>query len=427
MSAPNWLRRAAFLVGLLLSACAAPVSTNTPTAAAPIEAATQTGGASSPTQTAQRALTLNIWLPPQFDPAGGSLAASILQSRLDEFSQQHPQLRINARVKAETGAGGLLDSLLSAQQAAPLALPDLALLPSSLLPLAAESDVLRQIGAVSESLNSDDWYPFAKQMVSWQGQDYGLPFVGDALVLAYRSTAIPSSPASWEKLLAARNSLGFAAADPQALFVITQLLSLQTDQASSTDFTIPVENLNAVFEFLADGQTKDVFPFWLSQYQNSDQTWQAFTEGRLPMTAAWTSQVFANQQSEIVGAPLPTQDGQPFTVVRGWVWVIPATSADRVALAVDLAEFLTSPEFLAQYSAATGLLPPRPTSLAAWSPDDRQALASQIIATAVALPNQNILEKWGRALNPAVIAILKQEMTAAQAVESVRLALANGQ
>jgi ABC-type glycerol-3-phosphate transport system substrate-binding protein len=351
----------------------------------------------------------------------------MLQSRLGEFSEQHPQVRINTRVKAEAGAGGLLDSLLSAQQAAPLALPDLALLPGSLLPLAAEANVLQPIAAVSDALNSDDWYPFAKQIVSWQSEDYGLPFVGDALVLAYRSTAVPSAPANWQQLLAARNSLGFAAADPQALFILMQLLSLQSDQEPSANFVVSTEDLTDVFEFLADGQAQEVFPYWLNQYQNSDQTWQAFTEGSLPMTVAWTSQVFANQQSEIVGTPLPTRDGKPFTVLRGWVWAITATNADRAALAADLAEFLASPEFLAQYSAAASLLPLRPTSLAAWSPDDRQALASQIIVTAAALPDQNTLEIWGKAVSPAVIAILKQEMTTAQAVESVRVALATSQ
>jgi ABC-type glycerol-3-phosphate transport system substrate-binding protein len=416
--------RGLLCLSLLLSACAAPNSASTPTAAASEAAIGES--TTEPTQESG-ALTLNIWLPPQFDPAGGSLAASMLQSRLDEFRQQHPQARINARVKAETGAGGLLDSLLSAQQAAPLALPDLALLPGSLLLLAAEANLLRPIGSISAALNSDDWYPFAKQMVAWQGEEYGLPFAGDALVLAYRSTAVHAAPASWQDLLAAGNSLGFAAADPQALFALMQLLSLQSDQEPAADFAIPTEDLTAVFEFLTDGQTQEVFPFWMSQYQNSDQTWQAFTEGSLPMTAAWTSQIFANQQSEVVGAPLPTQDGQPFTLVRGWAWVITATDTQRAALAADLAEFLSSPEFLAQYTAAAGLLPPRPTSLAAWSPDDQQALASQIIFTAVALPDQSTLDTWGKALDPAVLAILKQEMTAAEAVESVRLALANSQ
>ncbi len=410
---------------LLLSSCSGLATGTQPTPSAGTETA---GGPDSgqSTATISESITLTVWLPPQFDPAGGSLAAGMLQTRLGEFSEQHPQVHISVRVKAEGGAGGLLDSLLRAQQAAPLALPDLALLPGALIPSAVESQVLQANAALGIELNSEDWYPFAKQMVSLDGLTYGLPFAGDALVLAYRSTAVAQAPATWQQLLAARKPMGFAAADPQAQFALAQLLSLQSSQ-DEIDFTIAEENLPTLFEFLADAQAKEIFPYWLSQYQSNEQTWQAFTEGRLPMTAAWTSQVFANQQGEINGAPMPTKSGESFTLAKGWVWAITATDEQVAALAADLAQFLTAPEFLAQYSAAAGLLPARASSLAAWSPNANQALASQILSTAVAMPDEATLNKWGQALLPAVIAVLKQENTPAQAVLSVRVALANSQ
>jgi len=411
---------------LLLSSCSGLITGAQPTSPSATEAAGATNSGQT-TATVGESITLTIWLPPEFDPAGGSIAAGMLQSRLDEFANQHPQVQLSVRVKAESGPGGLLDSLLAAQHAAPLALPDLALLPGNLIASAVENEVLRANAALGMELNSDDWYPFAKQMMSLDGLTYGLPFAGDALVLAYRSTAVAQAPATWQQLLAARKPLGFAAADPQAQFALAQLLSLQSGEDSTAEFTIAEENLQILFQFLADAQAKDIFPYWLNQYQSSQQTWQAFTEGRFPMAAAWTSQIFGNKQGEIIGAPLPTKNDEGFTLAKGWVWAVTSSDEQVAALAAELAQFLTSPEFMAQYTAAAGLLPARASSLAAWSPDAKQALASQILITSVAMPDEATLNKWGAALSPAVIAVLKQESTPAQAVQSVRDSLANSQ
>ena len=80
---------------------------------------------------------VRIWLPPEFDPQGNSPASSLLKARLDEFASENPDVRLEVRVKALEGAGGLLESLVAANVAAPLALPDLVLLPRPLLESAA--------------------------------------------------------------------------------------------------------------------------------------------------------------------------------------------------------------------------------------------------------------------------------------------------
>lgn len=413
-------RAALCLAMLLLAGCASLYANSAPTATPAANGPTL--GTTQPTEEASRTITLTLWLPPSFDPAGGSLAAGLLQSRLDEFSEQHPQILVLTRIKDETGPGGLLESLTSAQQAAPLALPDVTLMPSSLLPLAARAGIVHAQDAFAEELENEDWYPFAVEMSSVEGEVYGLPFAADALVTAHRSTAISQVPPNWLRLLDTRIAMGFAAADPQARFTLAELLSFGA--ADSEEFDISEDSLIEVFDFYATGQARGVFPFWLTQYQSNEQTWQAFLEGRLPMVTTWTSQLFANRQSEISGAPIPTQDGQPFSVVRGWAFTITTADAERAELAVELVDFLATPEFLAQYSAVAALLPPRPSSLAAWTPDANQALASQIVTVAVPLPDQDILDRWGEALSPAVVALLKQEATPAEALDSVRAALA---
>lgn len=377
-----------------------------------------------PTPASEGALTLTIWLPPSFDPASGSLAAGVLLTRLDEFTSQHPQVVINIRIKQESGAGGLLESLVRAKQAAPLALPDLVLAPGGLLLQAARAGVVYPQETLAAQLEGDDWYPFGVQLASVGGKSYGLPFAADALVTAHRSTAISQVPPNWLRLMDTRIAMGFAAADPLARFTLVQLLSLQASDEAEEGFDIPPGDLLEVFDFYSTGQARGVFPFWLTQYQSNEQTWQAFTEGRLPMVTAWTSRLFVTHQSEISGAPIPTQNGRPFTLVRGWVWAVTTPNTERANLAAELIEFLSTPEFLAQYSASAGLLPARPSSLAAWAPGANQALASQIVADAMALPDDETLQRWGTALTETVVALLKQEVTPLDAVENVQEALA---
>lgn len=399
----------------LLSSSPIPESNGQASTQVTDSASTDTGGA----------IILTVWLPPQFDVAGGNLAASLLQDRLSEFTDQHPQVRIQIRVKAEEGTGGMLDSLLAAQSAAPLAQPDLILLPHIQLQDAAQGGVIIPLPGDTTNGDNHDWYPFAQQMATINGQAFGIPFAADALAIAFRPTAVSLIPTNWNAYLEARRPLGLAVADAQAQFSLAELAALHEGSGDVPEFSFTEQDLKALFEFYSSAQARSVFPFWLTQYQTYEQSWQAFTEGRVPMVVAWTSKIFDSRNTEILGEPLPTQSGHAFTLVRGWVLSVTTPYAERIPLVTELAEFLTTPEFIAQWSAAAGLLPPRASSLAAWAPDARQALASQIVLDAAALPPKPTLDIWGQPLADAMIGILKQELTPQEAVDAVLTAVAN--
>ncbi|MEX1143251.1 MAG: extracellular solute-binding protein [Anaerolineales bacterium] len=414
---------------LLLGACApVPGSTQESTTRATLDPSTvATQSLSNPSPTAnQNSLNLTVWLPPAFDPNGGGLAAGMLQNRLDEFAEQHPQVRLEVRIKAEEGTGGLLDSLLAAKSAAPLALPDLVLMPHFHLTSAVARQLLFPLTGLTETLDSDDWYTFAHEFSQVDNASYGMPFAADAFILAYRPAAVTQVPSTWQALLDSRLQLGFAAADPDASFTLAQLHAFASgseQEGDEVDFN--EETLTAVFNFFTDAQQQGVFPFWLSQYQTTEQSWQAFSEGRVPMVATWTSRAFDNRNVDISTAPLPTPEGEPLALVKGWVWAVSTPDSDRAALVAELVEFLTTPEFIAQWTDAAGLIPPRHSSLSAWSPGDKQTLASQIVDSAAALPGQTIVDLWGNALTEAVVAVLKEELTSEEAVQQVLERVAN--
>lgn len=417
-------RRASMLLALpavvlVLTACQTqPTTTATASSTQPSDQ--ETAPTSQTTSEGASSIILTVWLPPDFDPSSGNPASGVLQNRLAEFADQHPQTRVNVRVKAEESTGGLLDSLLAAQAAAPLALPDLVLLPHAQFPEAVAAGLLLPISEVESGLDDDDWYSFGRALPQVDGAFYGLPFAADALIMAYRPSAVGQVPTDWSSLLGSGLQLGFAAADADALFTFTQLSAVITEAAGDlTEPPFSQETLAKVFEFYATAHDQGIFPFWLSQYQTPEQSWQAFTEGRVPLVAAWTSRAFDSRTVDVSASPLPTFVGEPFALVKGWAWAVSAPDLERAQLAMELAEFLTTPEFIAQWTSSAGLLPTRHSSLAAWPPSDSQALASQLVDRAQVFPDAATTRLWGPHLAEAVVALLKQELTPEEALQQV--------
>lgn len=412
----NTLKRARWLPIVLLlvlalcaAGCASLTGEPTPTATPPAEGTDSTPESTSEASgEATGAVTLNLWLPETFDPSSEQLAATLLQERLEAFSDQHPGVRVDVRLKAASNTGGMLESLLAAQGAAPLALPDLVLLHSNLLPALVEAELLQPVDLTL----GNDWFSFAGEMVTWQDEIYGWPFVGDGLVIAYRPTALEETPASWLDSLDQQATLAFAAADPAALFATSQLLAMGLSLEEVT--SDPLEDLYA---YLAQGQALSVYPFWLNQFESMDQSWQAFTEGRAPMVVAWSSSVISTSNtSGYEATPLLTPSGESYTLTQGWSWVATTALAERSEIVTQLAEFLGDPEFMSQWSAAAGYLPARSSALEAWTPDQRQALANQIVSSAHNAPSPYVYPDLGPALSAAVVALLKQEITPDDAV-----------
>ena len=127
------LRRWGWLIFLLIisqAGCNAPGQTaTTPNPAASTLQGQETPGiastpvplatnATQPSPSVSGGVTLRVWLPAEFDPSSATPAGDLLKARLDEFATQNPGVRIDVRIKAIQGPGGLLESLVTASAAA---------------------------------------------------------------------------------------------------------------------------------------------------------------------------------------------------------------------------------------------------------------------------------------------------------------------
>lgn len=376
------------------------------------------------TETAPELTTLRLWVPPEFDPNSDTPAGNLLQNRLEQYSAQRPDIRIETRVKATSGSGGLLDSLSSANAAAPLVIPDLILLPRSSLEIAALKGLLFPFDGLTASLNESDWYPYAQELGQLQTSTFGLPFAGNAMVSLYRPSEIELPAADWVSALEAGQPIAFPAAEEEAHFPLASYLSTgaPVQDAEGRPF-LESAALIDMLTFFQEAESAGVMPFWLTQFTNDDQSWEAYTGNQVDTTVTWINRYLSTLPGDTAAVPIITQDGTPFTLASGWVWALSNPQTERHPVSVDLAEFLTDAEFLSQWSETAGYLPPRVSALEGWSNIALRNLVTRVVESARLIPPNEVMTVIGPALSQATVAILKQQSTpsraAIEAIESL--------
>ncbi len=365
-------------------------------------------------------VTLRIWVPPPFDPANKSPEGEIFQSRLDEFAARKSNVNIEVRVKNVDGYGGILDTLTTASAAAPLALPDLVALPRHALETAAGVGVLHPYDGLTTVLDDPDWYDFARQLSFLQNATFGIPFAGDALVMTYRPEVVPEPPADWATSLALTTTLTFPAADFTALFTLAHYQSLGAPLLDENEQPmLDVIQLTNVFSYYQQASANELMPYWLTQYETDEQSWEAYEDGQANMAVTWASRYLKTPLDDTSVAAIPSFDGVPFTLADGWVWALTTNDPDRQLLVAQLAEFLTASDYLASWTAEAGLISPRPSALAAWPDQLSQNLMNQIVTSAQIIPALDIVTNVGPVLQQAVVSVLKAEADSTTAAETV--------
>jgi ABC-type glycerol-3-phosphate transport system substrate-binding protein len=404
--------------GATANAPTTPQTTGTALPASSLPAASSVPAANTGTETPGGPQVLTIWVPPQYDPNNGTRAGSILQNRLTAFTQAHPGVEIRVRVKAESGTGGLLDSLSAASVAAPGALPSLVALSRSDLETAALKGLIYSLDGLTQFKDDPDWYDFAKEMAMIQGSTFGLPFGGDALLLMYRPEKIGTPSSDWRTVLALGQPVAFPADDSQALVTLDLYRSaggaIEDNQHRPA---LESQALEQVLQFYLDGARNGSFPAWLSQYQTDGQTWEAFREGRANLMIGWSSRYLAELPADVNAVPLPSLGSSDYTMATGWMWAVSDPSPQRQALSAELADFLVQSEPLAAWTAAAGMLPTRPTALAAWSNQSLKATLSRVVLSAKMIPANDLTTSLGPTLHDATIQIVKNQADPIQVAE----------
>jgi ABC-type glycerol-3-phosphate transport system substrate-binding protein len=366
---------------------------------------------------------IRIWLPPEFAPEINKPANQLLKARLEKYAAEHPDIRLEVRVKALEGAGGMLEALVAANTAAPLALPDLVLLPRALLESAALKGLLYSYDGLTSAIDDSGWFDYANQLAHLKASTYGLPFAGDALVLAYHPSLVEATPHDLETALSLGEVLLIPASDPQAIFTLGMYLAKgESLQDAAGRPALDKATLTGILEFDQQASLVGVMPYWLSQYSDDGQVWDTFIGDQFPMAVMWASTYLKHRPgttADLALASIPTPGGFPFTLATGWSWALAGQDPQRRLLSTQLAETLVENEFLAQWTYEAGYLPPRVDALQSWQDPALRKIIEQISFSAHLVPPADMISSLGPALQQAVVDMIKDQsdpQTAAQTI-----------
>ena len=344
---------------------------------------------------------LRVWLPAQFDPAADNSPAKLLAKRLAEFETQHAGLKIEIRLKKADTDGEILDDLSITSAAAPSVLPDLILLSRADLESAALKGLLHPIDGLSTSLDDPNWYSYAQQLGHIQNTGYGLPFMGNAMVLVYYPEL--GMIVNWEDILSSKGQLVFPAGNPDGLIGLSLYASAGGQILDPQGLpTLDEEVLTRLLTLIEEGRSKRIFPASLTNVTNESQTLQIYRTGSANKGIIWILNYHPTSDGAIV--PLPGLDETPFSYATGWVWALAGSDPENQQLAAKLAEYLVADDFITEWTRETGYLPTRPSSV---EKGDRTMTA--ILESAHPVPAGDVLAVLGPLMQEAITRVLNGE------------------
>jgi ABC-type glycerol-3-phosphate transport system substrate-binding protein len=121
----------------------------------------------------------------------------------------------------------------------------------------------------------------------------------------------------------------------------------------------------------------------------------------------------------MAAAPIPTRDGQPISIARGWALAIVTEDAARQDFAMLLVDWLTAPDHTALWTQAAGYLPVTRSALRLWdvSEEERTILRS-LLEAAIPPPRPAVMEATGPAIQQGLESLLQGRATPREAAAS---------
>ncbi len=378
------------------------------------ETATSTPGQSSN--------ELVIWLPAQFASAENA-SEQILHARVEQFMEQHPGYTVTVRLKDATSENSLLDSMVLTKNAAPQSLPSLILLDRFDLEKAVSEQLITPYSQpVFEE--DKDWYDYALHLAKVSDQVYGLPLAGDALILVYHPQDVPTEMSaaidSWTTLITLEKPVAFYAADSKSLLTLALYLSAGGQlQSNELNPLISEEILSAVYLMYEQGARDGVFPSWITDLENDAQAWQRFKNGDASFLITTFNSFVVNQTDDSLAQPLPALNQGNYSLINGWMWAISEPDVRRRGVSEELAQFLTAPEFMTEWTTAAGFLPVRPSVMEGWAAQNTKTLLGRVILSAQEMPSFEVISILGEPLQEGAVDVLELKITALQAASQI--------
>lgn len=341
----------------------------------------------TPTDTPAGPTQLTIWWPDTLGQVTNE-ATELLSNQIGAFQRSQPDVRVSLRLKKRQGVGSLIETLGAAFTVAPGALPDAALLRYPELVLAARSRWIQPLTGVASADILADVYPAAIRLGQVDNQWYGIPYALEFTHIAYRPIVLSGNFARFDGVLADRQGFVFPAS-PQGelsdMFLI-QYLSAGGDLAELNRGNISLDALRIVLNFYQQATAAGLIDASVLNYLSTDDYFPRLVNGEISAAVVRSGQYLEllEQNTSFEAAPLPQADGDPMTILDGWIWVIVTPEEQRQSQILQFIEWMMGQE---HQSAYTRLVPVVPSQQSAMQSDrDRYVTFMEELLSQAQLP-----------------------------------------
>ena len=365
---------------ILLAACTAP-------SPAPPIPATPPVSTTAPTTLPPRAIErLVVWLP-DWMWQDKDAATVELADTFSAFESAHG-VKVEVVRKPAVGAGGLLEFLTTSAAVAPAILPDVVVLPLPDAERAAAAGLFQPLdGLLGQDLETD-LFPFAQDAARTEAGWFAVPFAAWFEHLAFRPAALTDPPVNWDTVQTASGTYAFPAAGLEAGLTDALLVHYLSSVSAGED---PLRNeraLRRTLTFYEQARAGNRIDSSTLSAAGPAETFPRVVEGQAVMahvdTGLWRGE--GTRAPGLGYGPVPTADGVPRAIGRGWALAMVTPDAERQVLSARLIEQMLAPERLAPWSQAARLLPARRSALAAWPATGYAAFAREGLETAIRPP-----------------------------------------
>ncbi|GAB4521201.1 MAG: hypothetical protein OHK0046_32280 [Anaerolineae bacterium] len=411
------------LGGLLLAGCGGGTADSPaqPTLATPLPTPTSLP-TSAPTPFMSEATLppvsqLTIWWPEPLAPVDQAEVTEVLNAQIEAFgSAEDSIVNIEFRLKRPQEVGGVMQTLRSASQVAPGALPDLTLMRrEDMLVAAADGLIYPLEGLISSGIIGDLYAP-ALALGRYEGQIYGLPYMLDVRHIAYRPRPVTSTQWSFDGIVESGIQWAFPVGRTAG---VNDTLYLQYLDAGGTppdaegNFTLNAAALEQVllyYENAGETLSENVVSYTTQADYLPDLAAGRLQAGVLDST---TFLQLREEDNRLLAAPIPTLSGDASATLNGWMWVLTTTNSEQQAQAARFLNWMMEADRQRQYAETIAMLPSQRSVLQSLD----VVFMNTLVENAVVPPRGS--SSLTRVIQNAVTRVLNGDVSAAQAVQEV--------
>lgn len=416
------LSMALLIGGCDLSEMSLQTPTTTPTVS-PTPTPTSTPNVTAtPTPTAANDSSLVIWTVEAISPMAEGETGKAMRELIRSFEVSYPEIEVKVILKKESGRGSVLDFLRTAGPVAPSIMPDVVILNNSEIPIAREEGLIKPLDARLSQDMVEDLVPVAREACTVDDRLVGVPFQLDVEHLVYNTNRITTTPTVWTDVLSSSIKYAFPAKGQGGLVndaFLIQYLSLggklHDDEGNPR---LDLQPLQEALEYYRRGADAGVFPPTVLEATTTDYFWPTYLEVGVDATHVKSSFYLANREmlQNSKAAPIPTKDGELFTVARGWSIAMVTEVPSRQQKAVRFIQWFVAPDNNAYWSTAAMKLPTRYAAYSLLGEDDEYwQFTLKQLEIATPIPAFHGYDRIGRVLQQAVQEVLSGESTPEEA------------